>query len=275
MPPPIMILMPPASKTASGGNPLAPKMFDRRASNTFNYFSTLNPERRQIINAVMEVMATGGKAAERILEAPEEDREKAIEANLSIFDNPLMSSLERFSLGPLYDTMDFQNLPTGAQRRLLEQGVIISPMYGLLRPDDLVPDHSLKIEAKLPLLGKVIDFWKVMVSEVLNELLNERFVWNFLPHSHRKMWDSDENYSNIVNVEFYSDYGGERRLVDGARAIRGFMTHYIVEESASTKEMMLQTKYPEGFRVDREATKWEEDDKVAKLVMVTRKKYPR
>ena len=270
----LSILMPPSTKTAQGGNPLAPTMFDRRASNTFNYFSNLNPERRQMINAVMEVMASGGKTLDRILAAEEEDRLQAIEANLSIFDNPLMSSLERFSRGALYETLDFQNLPTGAQRRLLEQAIIISPMYGLLRPDDLVPDHNLKIEAKLPDLGKVIDFWKDMVSDALNDLLRDRFVWNLLPHPYRKIWKSDEEYHTLVNVEFYSDYGGERRRVDFASAVRGHMIHYIVEESANSKEMMLQTKYPDGFRVDREATKWEEDQKVVKLIMCTRKKYP-
>jgi len=270
------ILMPPSEKTLTGGNPLAPTMFDRRASNTFNYFSGLNPERRQMINALMEVMASGGKAVDRVLDvADDEEKEKAVQANLGIFENPLMSALERFSPGPLYATMDFQNLPTGAQRRLLEQGIILSSLYGLLRPDDLVPDHNLALKAKLPVLGKVLDFWKTMVSDVLNDLLADKIVWNFLPHNYRKMWDSNESYHTLVNVEFYSDYGGKRRLVDQSRAIRGFMIHYIVEEGADSYESMLLTKYPEGFRVDREASKWSEDDKVATLVMVTRKKNPR
>ena len=46
------ILLPPSEGKQSGGNPLAPDMFDYRSSNTFNYFSHLNPERRALIDAL-------------------------------------------------------------------------------------------------------------------------------------------------------------------------------------------------------------------------------
>ena len=48
-----------------------------------------------------------------------------------------MSALDRFSPGIMYEAMNFQALPTGAQRRLLENGIIFSGLFGLLRPDDL------------------------------------------------------------------------------------------------------------------------------------------
>ncbi|TDI73741.1 MAG: peroxide stress protein YaaA, partial [Bacteroidetes bacterium] len=46
------ILLPSSDKQISGGNPLAPDMFDYRTSNTFNYFSDLNQDRRALIAAL-------------------------------------------------------------------------------------------------------------------------------------------------------------------------------------------------------------------------------
>ena len=53
------ILLPSAEGKATGGNPLAPDMFDYRSSNTFNYFSQLNPERRALIDALQAQIRDG------------------------------------------------------------------------------------------------------------------------------------------------------------------------------------------------------------------------
>ena len=58
------ILLPSAEGKQSGGNPLAPDMFDYRSSNTFNYFSELNPERRTLIDALQAQVEAASEAGD-------------------------------------------------------------------------------------------------------------------------------------------------------------------------------------------------------------------
>jgi cytoplasmic iron level regulating protein YaaA (DUF328/UPF0246 family) len=141
-----ILLLPGAEGKRQGGNPLAPDMFDYRASNTFNYFSELNPERRALIRAV-QAQAETGTGLDRLLGVTGDALEEAVEINRHVFDAPLLAAIERYGPGVMYRAMEFEALPTGAQRRLLENGLILSGMFGLLRPDDLIPDYRLRIDA--------------------------------------------------------------------------------------------------------------------------------
>jgi len=143
------ILLPASEGKQPGGNPYAPDMFDYRASNTFNYFSDLNPDRRTLIDALHEAIEQG-EGLEKLFGIKGDYLKQAIEANLKIYNSPLMAALDRYSPGVLYQAMDFASLPTGAQRRLLEHGIIFSGLFGLLRPDDLIPNYRLRMDASLP-----------------------------------------------------------------------------------------------------------------------------
>ena len=136
----ITILLPPAEGKTPGGNPFAPDMFDYRSSSTFNYFNDLNPERRKLINQLHEVIDSGEKL-ESLFGVKGETLEEAIDANRNIYKAPLMSALDRYSPGVMYKAMDFVGLPTGAQRRLLENSIIFSGIFGILRPRR--PDSKL------------------------------------------------------------------------------------------------------------------------------------
>ena len=180
------ILLAPAEGKKPGGNPFAPDMFDYRASDTFNYFSELNPERRMLIDTLQEVIETSDEQTLQDLFGVKGDHlEEALKVNQEVYSAPLMSALDRYSPGVMYKAMDFTGLPTGAQRRLLENGVILSGLFGLLRPDDLIPNYRLRIDATLPGIGKIAKYWRSHVSLLLNETLKGRFVWDLLPAVHR------------------------------------------------------------------------------------------
>jgi uncharacterized protein len=181
-------------------------MFDYRTSNTFNYFSELNPERRQLIAAVQAFIKDSGEGdLEEFFGVKGETLEQAVEANLNLFGSPLMAAVDRYGPGVMYRSMEFPDLPTGAQRRLLENGVIFSGLFGLLRPDDLIPDYRLKIDARLPEMGRVAKYWKPVVSPLLNQVLRGKFVWNLLPNAHMEAWEDEGTYRGMVTVKFFKE----------------------------------------------------------------------
>jgi hypothetical protein len=265
--PNLAILLAPAERKQPGGNPFAPDMFDYRTSGTFNFFEDLNPERRKLIDTLHGIIEESDEEALGEifgLEGPELD--EAIRVDSEIYDAPLMSALDRFSPGVMYASMDFANLPTGAQRRLLENGIILSGLFGLLRPDDLIPNYQLGMDTELPEIGKVTDFWRPNISPVLNKALDGRFVWDLLPDVHRSAWDDERTYEARVQVQFLDD--GEPPEPDRYKVLCGKLVNFVVRETAEDLEELHEWEAPQGYTFDEDASSFDEDTKTWTVVMV-------
>lgn len=250
------ILLPSAEGKQAGGNPLAPDMFDYRASNTFNYFSDLNPERRALIRAVQaHVEAADDAGREALFGVKGDALAAAVDATANVFGSPLMAAIDRYGPGVMYRAMEFTSLPTGAQRRLLENGVILSGMFGLLRPDDLVPDYKLSMGARVDGIGKVSAYWRPLLSPALNALLDGQAVWNLLPSSHEEAWDDTGSSARMIRVKFVREVDGERKPVThGVKELRGALVGYIVTETADHVDALDFWEAPDGYELDREAS---------------------
>ncbi len=260
--PNLTVLMAPSDQKQPGGNPFAPDMFDYRTSGTFNYFDALNPERRALIDTLHNVLDTHDTdelSALFGLEGPALD--EALRVNNEIYDAPLMSALDRYSPGIMYAAMDFANLPTGAQRRLLENGIIISGLFGLLRPDDLIPNYQLKITNEIPDIGLLTDYWRDTISPVLNDYLEGRFVWDLLPDAHRGAWNDSHDYEARVVVHFEENTGSGYEPVppEELDIQRGQFVNYVVRETAEEIEDLEEWEdHPDGFSLAKRSTKHDE-----------------
>ena len=255
------ILLPSAEGKESGGNPLAPDMFDYRSSNTFNYFSDLNPERRALIKALQtEVAQADEDALQRLFGVKGDALAEAVQVTADVFKSPLMAAVDRYGPGVLYRAMDFAGLPTGSQRRLLENGVIFSGLFGLLRPDDLIPNYRLKMDAKVEGVGKVSSYWREVLSAELNKLVTGHAVWNLLPGAHEIAWDDAETYGRMIRVKFYKeDESGERTSVShGVKELRGSLVAHVVNETADSVDSLDDWESPGGYEFDREASEIDE-----------------
>jgi len=265
------ILLPSAEGKEAGGNPLAPDMFDYRSSNTFNYFSELNPERRALIDALQTQVREGDDAAlETLFGVKGDTLAEAAEVNLNVYKSPLMAAVDRYGPGVMFRAMDFAGLPTGSQRRLLENGVIFSGLFGLLRPDDLIPNYKLKMDAKVEGVGKVAAYWREPLSAALNTLVDGHAVWNLLPASHESAWDDAETYGRMIRVKFFrEDEAGDRTAVShGVKELRGALVAYIVNETADSVDALEDWEAPDGYEVDHDASEIDEKGG-GTVVMVT------
>jgi cytoplasmic iron level regulating protein YaaA (DUF328/UPF0246 family) len=263
------ILLAPSDAKVSGGNPLAPDMFDYRSSTTFNYFHDLNADRRKLIAALQGVLGGTNASLEKLFGVKGDALKEAIETNKAIFGSPLMSALERYSPGVMYKAMDFGSLPTGAQRRLLENGIIFSGLFGLLRPDDLIPNYRLKLDASIPKFGKVSAFWRPQLSELLNRTIKGQVVWNLLPSSHQDAWDDDKSYFEMITVKFVDEKKGKRTTVtNGVKALRGKLINFIVSEMGEDTEALNEWKHPAGYVIDLDNSSLDEESKHRTITLV-------
>ena len=251
------ILLPSAEGKQSGGNPLAPDMFDYRSSNTFNYFNELNAERRHLIDALQkQVRAGSDDEIGKLFGVKGDTLQHAVDATLAVYRSPLMAAIDRYGPGVMYGAMRFADLPTGAQRRLLENGVIVSGLFGLLRPDDLIPDYRLKVDASVDGVGKASAYWREPLSERLNALVAGHLVWNLLPGAHAAAWDDAGTYKRMLQVKFYrEDESGERKAVShGVKELRGALVHHIVTELPDGAEDLAEWESPGGYELDLDAS---------------------
>ncbi len=263
------ILLPPAEGKIEGGNPFAPDMFDYRTSNTFNYFHELNAERRSLIDALHRALEDSSTDLEALFGLKEDAAAEAVAVNRAVYKAPLMSALDRYGPGVLYKAMDFPGLPTGAQRRLLEQGIIFSGLFGLLRPDDLIPNYRLRMDAVLPGVGKVSQYWRPSLSRALDAAVRDRFVWNLLPGSFEEAWENGVTYARMVRVRFLRFSEGELRPVThGVKPLRGRLVNFLVRETLEELDPLMAWRHPDGYVVDPEACSYDEATRTHDIVMV-------
>ncbi|MFT5143888.1 MAG: cytoplasmic iron level regulating protein YaaA (DUF328/UPF0246 family) [Rhodothermales bacterium] len=267
--PTFSILLPSDSPKTQGGNPFAPDMFDYRSSNTFNYFHPLNSDRRALIDAMHRDLEAGLKEPSTIFgKMPEDDDTDWVAVNKGIYKAPLMSALDRYGPGVMYKAMDFPGLPTGAQRRLLEEGIIVSGLFGLLRPDDLIPVYMLGIDADVTGIGPLVEYWRPKITAPLNETLKDQLVWNLLSDEFEAMWENQRTYASMVKVVFSRNVGGEMTEVADQVALRGRLVNFIVRETLEELEPLLSWRHPDGYTYDEERSSYDEETRTHHIAMV-------
>lgn len=81
----------------------------------------------------------------------------------------------------MYEAIDYRGMSSSAQKFFSEHFLILSGMYGILRPDDMIGNYKLPIETK-----GLYQFWWDVIPEAIAELQAE-YIINLLPLSYAKL----------------------------------------------------------------------------------------
>jgi len=240
------ILLPPAAQQNKHGNRFAPDVFDYRERTTFNYFHGLIPHRRALIDAVHRAIEVEGEDAMAEMVGGSD----AVTLMKNVYSAQRMAARKRYEPNKLYSALDFPGLPTGAQRRFLENTVIVSGLFGILRPDDLIPEYALPIEAEVPGIGALTEYWRPRVSSLLNKALEGCFVWDLLDDLHRSVWENEETYKTRVRIRFLNRR--TRTELTDTLKLRGALVHHLVQQNHINFSAISswKGKGTSGFRFD-------------------------
>ena len=151
-----------------------------------------------------------------------EARTEAVPA-LALFDRDTYAGLEA-------RTMDDDAL-RWAQRHVC----ILSGLYGLLRPLDLIQPHRLEMGTRLanPRGTTLYDFWGDRIALALNEAAAEtgaRALINCASVEYFGAVDPGALRLPVISPVFLEDRGGERKIVSfWAKRARGAMARFIAE----------------------------------------------
>jgi hypothetical protein len=243
MPTPL-VLLPPSEGKAPGGD--GPPWSDGRRA-----FTSLDPYRRDVIAALRRAMRDDQTRAAKLLGVSEASAQSAICANLVIDSAPTLPAIERYR-GVLFGALAYDDLPAKLRRRVDEQVVIVSALWGAVTPSDPIPDYKLKMGASLPGVGRLSTFWRPALALVLDDMAAGRVVWDLLPAEHAAAWKPRGTAKAHIRVRFLDevDRNGTRELVTVShwnKLLKGALVRHIVDKQLRDPEGLARFSHPEGY----------------------------
>jgi len=152
--------------------------------------------------------------------------------------------------GDVYRGLDAYNIPKEKLNILQDSVRIISGLYGLLKPLDLMQPYRLEMGTKFP-VGKnknLYEFWRKKVTQSLNDELedNELFL-NLASNEYFKAIDTKALKVPVITALFKDFKNGEYKMImTFAKLARGYMTRYIIDTNAKTIDDLKAFNY-EGY----------------------------
>ena len=140
--------------------------------------------------------------------------------------------------GDVYKGLDAYTIPSDKIEVLQDKVRILSGLYGVLKPLDLMQAYRLEMGTKLPVgtNKNLYEFWKKDVVSALNEELEDDEVFvNLASKEYFKAVDIKALKVPIVTVDFKEFKDGKYKIVAFyAKLARGLMARYIVDTDAKT-----------------------------------------
>src|SRR6476660_1985977 len=155
--------------------------------------------------------------------------------------------------GDVYIGLDSYTIPADQIPQLQDKLRILSGLYGLLKPLDLIQPYRLEMGTNFPVgeSKNLYEFWKPAVTKQLNKALKkgELFV-NLASNEYFSAVDAKALKVPVITPEFKDFKDGELKMISFfAKKARGMMVRYIIDTGAETLEDLKGFNY-EGYRFD-------------------------
>lgn len=157
--------------------------------------------------------------------------------------------------GDVYTGLDAYTLYDDKIEVLQDKIRILSGLYGLLKPLDLMLPYRLEMGTKLPVARKnnLHEFWKVKLTKYLNEELEEgELLVNLASKEYAAAVDFKKIKSTVITIEFKDYKNGKLKIISFfAKKARGLMARYIVDNNITTIDELKDFDI-EGYGFDAE-----------------------
>ncbi len=141
--------------------------------------------------------------------------QQGIELNQDLEKSMLLAAISRYSW-VMYNAIDYERMWEWARKYFEENFLMLSGMYGLLRPRDIIGNYKLPIETKW-----LYKFWWDQISTSLNKLEAD-YIIDMLPGSYTKMVNWKLIDSQIIRINFLHNKGWElKKISHGVKKIKG------------------------------------------------------
>lgn len=223
----MLLLLPPSEGKAAPARRGRPVDLDALA------FPALNPTRRRVLDALVATSALPDAPARLLAGARVADE---VARNTGLASLPARPALEVYT-GVLYEALGAATLSTAARRRASSRLVVVSALWGALRPGDRIPPYRMHVCAKLVGLGGLEPMWREVLPEVLAAAAGRRgLVVDLRSSSYLAMGAPAGLTDRTVTVRVVREVDGHRTVVSHlAKHTRGLVARHLLEQGADPR----------------------------------------
>jgi cytoplasmic iron level regulating protein YaaA (DUF328/UPF0246 family) len=160
--------------------------------------------------------------------------------------------------GDVYTGLDAYTIPAEKMDDLQDKLRILSGLYGLLKPLDLMQAYRLEMGTSMAIGTKknLYEFWKKTITKTLNEeLKKDELFLNLASNEYFSAVDAKTLKVPIITPEFKDYKDGKLKIISFfAKKARGLMVRYIIDNNAETIEDLKGFNY-EGYAFDANLSK--------------------
>ena len=199
-------------------------------------FPTLNPLREKVLDAVAET-SSASDALERLGVGASLRAE--VERNTHLRELPAQPASSVYT-GVLYDALGWATLSPGAKRRGATRLVVVSALWGALRPGDRVPSYRLSMDVDLPGVGPLAKAWREALDDELTAAAGERgLIVDCRSSTYTAAWMPTGSLAErTVAVRVLKDGPTGRSVVSHmAKHTRGEVTRHLLEEGVEPRNV--------------------------------------
>ncbi len=148
--------------------------------------------------------------------------------------------------GDVYNAMSPEDYSREEMQLASNQLRILSGLYGLLKPNDLIQLYRLEMSVKLsnPRGADLYKYWSDKITAKLDtELENHesKYIINLASSEYSDVVDRGELKGNIIDIDFKENRDGKLKTIGIiAKKARGMMTNYIITNKITSPEKLKQ-----------------------------------
>lgn len=160
--------------------------------------------------------------------------------------------------GDVYIGLDAYTLPAAKINKIQDSLRILSGLYGLLKPLDLIQPYRLEMGTQMP-VGEnknLYEYWKKTITEALNnELADDELFVNLASNEYFSAIDVKALKVPVITPEFKDYKDGKLKMISFfAKKARGMMVRYIIDKNVKTLKGLQGFDY-EGYKFDPKLSK--------------------
>jgi cytoplasmic iron level regulating protein YaaA (DUF328/UPF0246 family) len=206
---PVLILLPPSEGKSSPrrGKPLNLSDLD---------LPDLTDARSTVLTALVELCS--GTRTEELEQAADTlglgpTQLDQVARNSGLFTAPTARA-DRIYTGVLYDALDLGSLDPAARRRATRWLVVMSSLFGAVRPNDPIPSYRLSGDTRLPGVGVVSTFWRAHLDPALAEAAGTGLVVDLRSTTYAGFWRPPAALApRVATVRVLHEVDGRRQVV--------------------------------------------------------------
>ncbi|KAF8818110.1 YaaA family protein [Rickettsia endosymbiont of Cardiosporidium cionae] len=155
--------------------------------------------------------------------------------------------------GDVYKDINPESFNQAHLEFLQSHFLIISGLYGLLYPLNMISPYRLEMQAKIPGLipSKLSQYWKELISKFLNQYTKNnhyQFILNLASKEYSSVLDSRYISVPVININFRQQSVNQIKNIGiFAKKARGLMSNFIVRNKITDLES-IKKFHEDGYR---------------------------